>query len=46
MGRGMVAKLEERWVAKLAKGWVAKLIARLLGTASSQGSNPDIPQKS
>ncbi len=37
--------IKEEWVAKL-KGWVDKLVARLLVTTNSLGSNPDIPQKS
>jgi hypothetical protein len=27
-------------------GWVAKSVARQLATASTPGSNPDMPQKS
>jgi hypothetical protein len=30
----------------LREGWVAKLVVRRVATASSLGSNPDIPQKS
>ncbi len=40
---GWVAKLEV-WVTKL-EGWVAKLVVRLLVTASSIVSNPDIPKR-
>jgi hypothetical protein len=39
-----VANLVGRRVAKLVGQWVAKLVARLLVTASSLSSNPNIPQ--
>ncbi len=32
--------------SSVAEGWVAKSVARQLATASTLGSNPDIPQKS
>ncbi len=42
--RGWVDKKGE-WVTKKGVGWLI-LVARLLITARSLGSNPDIPQKS